>query len=41
MMQLKKEVEEANICFLHAPLVSSGIKNSWTYQEKPGHANFF
>ena len=39
--KLKKEVDEANICFLHAPIVSSRVKNCRTDQEEPGNENFF
>ena len=36
-----KEIEEANICFLHAPLFHPGIKNSSANPKNLGMRTFF
>ncbi|MEI2738242.1 MAG: hypothetical protein V9F01_05610 [Chitinophagaceae bacterium] len=38
--KLKKEIEEANICFLHAPLFHPALKTVGPIQKEPGHADF-
>jgi anthranilate phosphoribosyltransferase len=39
--RLKKEIDEANICFLHAPLFHPALKTVGTDQEESCHENFF
>ena len=34
-------MDEANICFLHAPLFHPALKTVGPIRKKPGHANFF
>ncbi len=39
--KLKKEIEEANICFLHAPLFHPALKTVGPIRKNLGNENFF